>query len=164
MDTTLPSSLPQAIVMDASVAVAISAKESDKEAQAEAALALYTAQGCDFFAPGALVSETLYVLCKKLEKGDLSGTDYAQSVEDFHSLLSFIQSPPQGEISLVLRAEEIRGDYACRRSTDSIYIALAEELTQVRPTVLLTFDEGMVKQAAKNASSVAVQLLTLKMD
>ena len=66
-----------------------------------------------------------------------------------------------GEGSLVLRAEEIRGSYSCRRSADGVYIALAEELTVIKPTVLLTFDEDMVKQALKNAPTVSVHLLTI---
>jgi len=60
---------------------------------------------------------------------------------------------------LIARAEEIRGGYSCRRSADGLYIALAEELSQSVPTELLTFDEDLPKQAAKNAPAVKVNLL-----
>ncbi len=42
--------------------------------------------------------------------------------------------------------------HACRRSADGLYLALAEELSQTCPTVLLTYDEDMSKQATKNVS------------
>ena len=135
-------------------------KKRPQQPQASARLAHYTALGYEFFAPGVLVSETLYVLCKKLEAGTLTLATHAQAITDFHTLLSFIQPPPNGEISLALRAEAIRGNYTCRRSADGFYIALAEELNASRPTVLLTFDEDMAKQAARNAPSVMVELLT----
>ena len=45
------------------------------------------------------------------------------------------------------------------RTADSIYPALAEELAQTRPAVLLTFDPGIPNQAAKNAPTVTVQVL-----
>ncbi len=160
MATTPTSSPAGAVVVDANISVAVTAKETDKQPQASARLAHYTALGYEFFAPGVLVSETLYVLCKKLEKATLTPATHAQALADFHTFLSFIQAPPNGEIALVLRAEEIRGNYTCRRSADGIYVALAEELSATRPTVLLTFDEDMVKQAARNAPTVTVELLT----
>jgi predicted nucleic acid-binding protein len=140
--------------------VAISAKEADKEPQASAKLAQLTALGYEFFAPGLLVSESLYVLCKKLDSGLLTSANHAQAVSDFHTLMSFVQPAPQGEVSLVLRSEAIRGSYSCRRSADGLYIALAEELAATRPTILLTFDEDMAKQAARAAPAVTVELLT----
>src|SRR5579862_3858606 len=145
-----PISPPDAVVVDTNLCVAVAAKETDKQSQASARLAHYTALGYEFFAPGVLVSETLYVLCKKLEVGTLTPATHAQAIADFHTFLSFIQPPPNGEIALVLRAEAIRGSYTCRRSADGLYIALAEELSVTRPTVLLTFDEDMAKQAARN--------------
>ena len=57
------------------------------------------------------------------------------------------------------RAEAIRAGYSCRRSADGIYIALAEQLTAVMPTTLLTFDQDMKSQAAKNAPTVTVVTL-----
>jgi len=145
--------------VDASIAVAIAAREVT-EPKASAEVNRYLASGAEFFAPGVLVAETLYVLCGKLEEEKtLSPADHATAVQAFHNLMGFISSPPDGEISLVLRAEAIRGSYTCRRSADGLYIALAEALTRTRPTVLLTLDADMPKQAAKNAPTVTVQLL-----
>jgi predicted nucleic acid-binding protein len=156
---TPPTSSPTgATIIDASVAVTIVANEAG-EPKATAAINRCLAAGSEFFAPGVLVSETLYVLCGKLHDGTLSAADHAQAVQDFYDFLGFVLPPPNGERSLVLRAEAIRGSYTCRRSADGIYIALAEELTAMKPTELLTFDEDMVKQAAKHAPTVSVQLL-----
>lgn len=151
----------EAVVIDASVTVAIAAKEADKEPQASAAILRYSGLGYEFFAPGAIVTETLYVLCKKLESGALSYTDHTQATQDFHAFMTKVLPPPHGDGALILRAEAIRGTYTCRQSADGIYIALAEVLTIVRPTSLLTFDEDMMKQASHYASTVNVQLLTI---
>jgi predicted nucleic acid-binding protein len=160
---TLPttSNPARAVGIDASVTVAIAAKETDKEPQASTEIVRYSGLGYDFFAPGAVVTETLYVLCKKLESGALSAPDHAQAIQDFHAFMSKVFPPPNGDGALILRTEAIRGTYTCRGSADGVNIALAEELTTVRPTVLLTFDEDMVKQANNNAPTVNVQLLTI---
>jgi predicted nucleic acid-binding protein len=161
MTSNPPSSPPHAVVIDANIAIAITAREALTGQVASAQVAAYSAAGCDFFAPGVLVAETLYVLCKKLNDGLLSVAEHALAVKHFQSFSSFILSPPNGDISLALRAEAIRGGYTCRRSADGIYIALAEELAVGTPTTLLTFDEDMVKQAAKHAPTVTAQLLTI---
>jgi hypothetical protein len=57
--------------------------------------------------------------------------------------MSIIQPPPSGEVSLIRRGYKIGDSYGCSRSADAVYIALAEELTRIRPTVLLTFDQGI---------------------
>lgn len=155
------SSLVEAIVVDANVAVAIASKEADTELPANSEMNACIARGCMFFAPGVLVSETLYVLCKKFESGILSAPNHAQAVQDFRMILSFIQPPPDDEVSLVLRAEQLRGSYTCRRSADGLYIALAELLTQSNQTTLITFDADMQKQAANFAPSVNVKLLKI---
>ncbi len=64
--TTLPSSpppLPGAVVVDANIAVAISSKEAGRDVKATTELNAYAAQGYEWFAPGAIVTETLYALC-----------------------------------------------------------------------------------------------------
>lgn len=71
-----------------------------------------------------------------------------------------VSPPPNGEASLILRADQIRGSYGCSRSADAPYIALAEELSRTYTTRLLTFDQGLPKQAAQNAPLVKVHLLT----
>lgn len=160
MTTTPPSSLPPAIVLDASVVVSVTAREATTEAKANAEIARYLASGYVFFAPGLLVAETLYVLCGKLAQADLTAAEHARALLDFQSLLSFVLPPPNGDFSLMLRAEAIRGSYTCRRSADGIYIALAEELALTRQTTLLTLDIDMPKQARNQAPAVKVQVIT----
>lgn len=159
MAMTLPSSAPGAVVVDANVPIAIAANEPG-EPQATAAINHYLAQQYTFYAPGAIVAETLYVLCGKLQDGSLTAPEHAQAVQDFQLFMGMLEPPPSGEAALVLRAEAIRGTYTCRRSADGIYVALAEELAATKPTVLLTFDENMSKQAARHAPAVVVHLLT----
>jgi predicted nucleic acid-binding protein len=156
-----PPSNPGALVIDANIAVAISSNEQFTDVIAAAELARYSSLGYEFFAPGVIVSETLYVLCGKLQNGVLTSTEHAQSILDFEVLMGKILSPPDGEVALIARAEAIRGSYSCRRSADGIYIALAEMLSATRPTTLLTFDADMQKQATNSAPSVTVQLLTI---
>ncbi|HEV8158126.1 MAG TPA: hypothetical protein VGP58_03790 [Pyrinomonadaceae bacterium] len=76
-------------------------------------------------------------------------------------LMTAVSPPENGEASLIKRAEEIRESYGCSRASDSLYIALAEDLTKKRQTEILTFDKGFVNQAAKNAPTVQINLLTI---
>ncbi len=73
--------------------------------------------------------------------------------------MNSVLPPPSGDKRLIRRAEQIGAGYGCSRSADGIYLALAEQLSQTMPTILLTFDTGMPNQAAKNAPSVNVQVL-----
>ena len=148
-----------AAVIDASIAIAISAREASREPKANAELLRLSTAGHAFYAPGVIVAETLYILCGKLQGGLLTPAEHAQAVLDFGILMAAIQPPPTGEASLVARAEAIRSGYGCSRSADGIYIALAEELAARLPTVILTFDQNMDKQAARNAPTVTVQPL-----
>ncbi|MDX2043359.1 MAG: type II toxin-antitoxin system VapC family toxin [Acidobacteriota bacterium] len=122
-------------------------------------MANYANNGWAFFAPNVIVSEVLYVLCQKFQDGMLTETEYDESVEDFQDQLSGIRSLPNGDFSLIKRAKEIRQNYGCSRSSDSLYIALAEELATSHNVELLTFDTGFINQAAKNAPAVKVNLL-----
>jgi predicted nucleic acid-binding protein len=54
-----------------------------------------------------------------------------------------------------------RDGYGCSRSSDGLYIALAEELVNTYDTEIVTFDKGFINQAAKNAPTVKVNLLTI---
>lgn len=155
------TSLPGAVVVDANVAVAIAAKEADKETQAKVVLADYIAQGYELFAPGAITMEMLYALCQKFQNGLLNETEYKASAIDLEDLLVSLLPPPNGEASLVHRAYEIGEGYGCSHSADGVYIALAESLAATRPTILLTFDKELPKQAAKNAPAVSVHLLII---
>ncbi len=149
----------RAVVIDANVLIAICAKEKDKHTEAEAALKDYAASGWVFYAPNVIVAEVLYVLCNKLQNGVLSATAYEDAIQDFQDQMTVIFLSPQGETSLITRAKEIQNSYGCSRQSDSIYIALAEELLNLGATELLTFDRDIINQVAKNAPSVKVNLL-----
>lgn len=150
-----------AVVIDANVAIAICAREQNKQTTAENALAYYSAKGWDFYAPGVIVSEVMYVLCQKLQDCSLTVALYEKAVENFHDQAINLLPPPNGEASLIKRAKEIRQSYGCSRSSDSLYIALAEELAIYGAVELLTFDKGFLNQSAKNAPTVKVNLLPI---
>lgn len=84
-----------------------------------------------------------------------------EAMEFFKNYMTAISPPEDGEVSFIERAEEIRETYGCSRVSDSLYIALTEELTKTRTTELLTFDKGFVNQSAKNAPTVQINLLTI---
>lgn len=149
-----------AIILDASVAIAISARETGREPKANAELLRYATAGYTFYAPGAVVAETLYVLCGKLQQGLLTPTEHTQAIFDFEILMANVLPPPDGEVSLISRTEAIRTGYGCSRSADGIYIALAEVLAQSVPSAIVTFDQNMQNQAARHAPTVTVQTLT----
>lgn len=153
-----PSSPKGAAVVDANIVISMAANEPT-EPKTSAEVVRYSMLGYEFFAPGVIVAETLYVLCVKLSDGSLSVADHALAVRKLDVFIKRVSPPPSGDAALLLRAEALRGSYSCRRSADGFYIALAEELSQTRPTVLLTYDEDMSKQATKNVPSVTVQLL-----
>jgi hypothetical protein len=89
----------------------------------------------------------------------LTVAEHSQSVQRFGAMMFTVLPPPNGDASLVARAEAIRGGYGCSRSADAIYIALAEELSIMMPTVILTFDQNMQNQVARHALSVTVHTL-----
>ena len=155
-----PSNL-QAIVIDANVLIAVCARERDRLAAAEAAINDYAAKGYLFYAPNVIVGEVLFVLCKKLQDGSLTRIDYDDAMESFAEQMRVILPPPGGEASLIARAKEIRSGYGCSRSSDSLYIALTEELTKSGPAEFLTFDGDTVNQIAKNAPTVKVNLVPI---
>ena len=148
-----------AIVVDANTAIALAAKETASEPQARTALTYYTSSGYLLFAPGVIVSETLFALCGKEQSGILGLAEYSQAVADFQVFMETVLPPPNGEASLILRAAQIRVSYGCSRSADALYIALAEELSLTYATRLLTFDRGLPNQAKRNAPGVSVHLL-----
>ncbi len=154
-----PPSSAGAVVIDANVAVAISSLEAGRDVLANAELTRYLNQGYELYAPGAIVTETLYALCQKYQSALLSATEFDDAVDQFEVLMNIILPPPKGESSLVRASHSIGKGYGCSRSADSVYIALAAELILIRPTILLTFDRGVPTQAALYAPSVVVQLL-----
>lgn len=155
-----PLAINGAVVLDANVAISISAKEAVTQANAKATLARYTNAGYLFYAPGVIVSETLYALRKQEGNGLLTLAEYTLAVSDFDALMRGIQPPPSGESGLIRRASQICDGYGASRSADAIYIALAEELSQAYTTRLLMFDRDLPKQAIRNALTVTVHLLT----
>lgn len=149
-----------AVVVDANIPIAIVANEPGAP-KASAAITRHLSNAYELYAPGVITAEVLFVLCRKLKEGLLTPAEHAQAVEDFELFMRIMKSPPGGEGSLVRRADSVRGAYACRRSADGIYIALAEELDATIATVLLTFDEDLAKQTTRYAPAVTVDFLTV---
>ncbi|MDQ3063071.1 MAG: type II toxin-antitoxin system VapC family toxin [Acidobacteriota bacterium] len=153
-----PANNPNAAVIDASILVSITAKEAATHLTAENAFKAYSQNGWEFFAPNVIVAEVIFALCQKLAAGILTEAEYKKAVESFLDYMTII-STPNDETDLVKRAVEIRETYGCSRSSDGLYIALAEDLAKARTVELLTFDKGMKNQAAKNAPTVTVNVL-----
>jgi predicted nucleic acid-binding protein len=100
------------------------------------------------------------VFCKKLTEGKLTPTEHAQALLSLETLMKAVLPTPNGDASLIARAEQIRATYGCSRSADGIYLALTEELAKTRTAEIVTFDAGMDNQAKKNSPTVSVKLLT----
>lgn len=154
-----PTNSPDAVVIDANVLIAICAREATKLSQAEAVINEYAMNGVLFYAPGVLIAEVLYILCKNRQEGELSEESYREAIENLQDQMVGFFPTPRGDKALIARAEEIHHGYGCSHSADSIYIALAEELAKTNDVELVTFDKGLEKQVAKQAPSVKVRLL-----
>ena len=159
MAATLSIKAPCA-VLDASLMIALCAKEPHRYEAAKAEVENHALAGGLFYAPNVIVGETLFVLRRKLVNGDLTDAEHAQAVQSFHVRLTAVLPPPGGEASLILRANAICAGLGAGRTADSLYIALAEELSPTYAARLLTYDHGMPKQAARHAPAVVVHLLT----
>lgn len=147
-----------AVVIDANVLVAICAKEPTGQT-AEDALDDYAAQNWAFYAPGAILTEVLFILCRKQQDGSLTEAEHREAVATFNDYMQGIRPSPQGDIRFILRNEEIRQGYSCLHSADAFYLARAEELAQSSAAEFLTFDKRALNVAASNAPSVKVNLL-----
>ena len=129
------------IVVDANVAIAVTAREVVKEAQARAALAYYSSNGYLSFAPGVIVSETLFVLCGQEQRLLLSPPEYAQAVADFHAFIVGVLPPPNGEASLdpARRPDSCRlrvqplGGRALHRTGQGAFADLHDAPADIRP-------------------------------
>ena len=95
-----------AVVIDANVLIGLCAKEPDKFTTAENALQDYATRGWIFYAPHVIVSEVLYVLCNKLQKGLLSPDTYEEAIQNFCDQMAAILPPLNGDASLIIRAKE----------------------------------------------------------
>lgn len=143
-------------IPDANILIALCAKEP-KQLKAEKALEDYANDGWEFYAPNLIVAEVLYVLCQKHQGGALDDKAYAEAVENFEDQMKAVKTI--SDTDLIKRAFEIQQSYGCSRSADGIYIALAEHLAKSHTVEIVTFDGGLVNQAAKNAPSVKVNVL-----
>jgi predicted nucleic acid-binding protein len=148
-----------ALILDANIVIALSCVEPGRDVLVMAEVRSFAQLGYRLYAPGVVIGETLYVLCGKLNSGSLTPGDYSTAVEAFRRTMANVLPPPNGDAALIERAEQISSGYGCSRSADGIYIALAEELTRILPTVLLTFDKELPKQASNKGPSVTAKLL-----
>ena len=130
MNQPTPTTSARAVVIDANILVAICAKEPG-EPTAKAAFADYTAKNWSFYALGAILTEVLFILCRK--SGEINAPKHQMAVEEFNDFMSAILPSPQGDIRFILRNEEIRSGYSCLHSADAFYLALAEGLTKSGP-------------------------------
>ena len=158
MAILMPNDAP-ALVIDANVTIAVAAREAGRDALATAEMRRYSSLGYEWFAPGIILGETLYILCQKHQAGFLTAVEYEDAVAEFEILMQSILPPPLGEASLVLSAQAVGAGYGCSRSADGIYIALAQQLAQNRLTVLITFDKALSHQASLQTPGVNVCLL-----
>jgi predicted nucleic acid-binding protein len=155
-----PMNKPDAVVVDANILISLCSNEQHTSPLANTAFQTYAQKGWDFFAPNVIVAEGIFALCNKLQAGVLTQTEYERAIDFFVDYMQFIQSP-QNESSLIKRAVEIRRNYGCSRSSDGLYIALAEALSQNRVTEILTFDRGMKNQIANFSPNITLNLLTI---
>jgi predicted nucleic acid-binding protein len=144
------------VILDANILIALCAKEP-KQATAEKALKNYANDGWEFYAPNIIVAEVLFILCQKHQGGTLTNKAYEEAIDNLQDQMKAITTV--SDATLIKRAFEIQQSYGCSRSADSIYIALAEHLAKSCTVEIVTFDSGLVNQAAKNASSVKVNVL-----
>ena len=161
MATPLTTTNLMLTVIDANVLTALCAKEPNKYARAKREVEQRAFKGSLFYAPGVIVAETLFALCRQLADGILTPTEHAQAVQSLDIRMGAILPPPSGDAALVLRAEQIRGAYGCSRSADGLYLALLEELAQSGEAELLTFDVALKTQASIVLPALTVTLLPL---
>ncbi len=110
--------------------------------------------------PFAVVADAnvLIALCAKefdkINSAETAFEDYINRGFEFFApnVLKGIVLSPNSEAALLKRAVEIRDGYGCSRSSDGLYIALAEEPANTYDTEILTFDKGFINQAAQNAN------------
>jgi predicted nucleic acid-binding protein len=101
----------------------------------------------------------LFALCQKHRGGLLTDEEYDDAVDSFATFMKGISSPPSGEADLVKPSALIGAGYGCSHSADSVYLALAAQMSSTRPATLLTFDGELLRHAARKAPGVHVRLL-----
>jgi predicted nucleic acid-binding protein len=150
---------PDCVVADASMMISLRAREPGSYASTQAQMADDANHGCRFYAPGVIVSETLYGLRRKRSEGSLTAIEHEQAVQSFLAFLAILSPPSNGDRSLVARGEALRSGYGRSRSADRLYIALAEELARDPITEIVTLDESLPNRASRNAPSINVRLI-----
>lgn len=153
------SSSPTVAVLDASAAVAYAAREPGRFGHLTTDLATNEAAGRPSYAPGLIVGEALYVLCKKLARGQLDATTHAAAVSDLVDLMQGVRQPPGGDVGLIAPAARLAAGYTCAKSNDSVYLALAEQLVAAGEVVeVVTFDDDQAKRADRLPDVVGCRL------
>ena len=156
----MPASQPSSVTIDANILIALCAKEVDKYDTADAELTRATLGPGLYFMCRASSWPSACMSCARNVRITLfHPMKHAAAVSDLGTYMGMILPPPQGEQSLIARAEQIRSGYGCSRSSDGLYLALTEELAGAGPAELLTFDSGLESQAKATAPSVVVRLL-----
>ena len=151
---------PVYAVVDASVAVALCAKESGRHEIVREVLNTLALIGCQLYAPGIFVGECLFAMCRKRAEGRLDSVSYNLAIQTLDILALQISQFPHGDAVLTQRATRLLAGYGCSHSNDSLYLALAEALNKIHPTEVLTFDSGLKKQAAVGCPGLNVRLLS----
>src|SRR5262245_18858634 len=82
-------------------------------------LGLYAAKSWAFYAPGVIVAEVLFVLCRKNPSdGILTAIAYDEGVEMLKDQIAVILPSPDGDAALIQQAKEIQSGYSCLHSAD----------------------------------------------
>jgi hypothetical protein len=61
-------------------------------------------RGWELYAPGAILTEVLFILCKKLQDGLMTIAEHQTAIASFRDYMKRIRPSPQGEIGFIERA------------------------------------------------------------
>jgi len=156
---TSPTTNPS-VTLDASFVIAFCAQETGRHQQVRAEIEKYASLGYSFHAPSVIVSESMFVFCRKLADGKITATQYAQAVACFNAFMRAVLPPASGDRLFITTIDRLRASYGCPRTNDSFYLALAEDIAALGSPDLLTFDSDMDAQAKANAPTVNVRVFT----
>ena len=92
-------SSPTAVVVDSNVLISIYSKETSHSIAGQA-LADHAAKGSAFYAPGVVVAEVLFVLCRKLSDGTLIASAYDEAIDILKDYLAVMLQPAAWRHSL----------------------------------------------------------------
>lgn len=164
MKTTDRPAIDTVVVIDASFMIGICARERDKHDQARTLLEEYQDSHCRLYAPGVMLTECCFVLCKKKRDGEIGAADHTLAVESLIMSMKGVSPTPCNESDLIRRADFFAEPYGCNFVNDSMYLALAEYLSLSGPTDLLTFDKKMHDRATNLAPAIRSRLLIAQQD